>query len=30
MVGSWDIYQFVLAGAGDTLDELERWKGLVA
>ncbi|MDB5539100.1 MAG: hypothetical protein JWQ89_827 [Devosia sp.] len=30
MVGSFDIYQFALAGAGETLDELERWKGLVA
>jgi len=30
MVGSFDIYQFAIAGAGDTLDELERWKGLVA
>ncbi|MDC9822332.1 hypothetical protein PRN20_01195 [Devosia sp. ZB163] len=30
MVGSFDIYQFVLAGAGETLDELEQWKGLVA
>ncbi len=30
MVGSFDIYQFVMAGAGKTLDELERWKGLVA
>ena len=25
-VSSWDIYQFVLAGAGHTLDELEAWK----
>lgn len=25
-VGSWDIYQFVLAGAGRTLEELEAWK----
>ncbi len=30
MVGSFDIYQFALAGAGNTLDELEQWKGLVA
>ncbi len=30
MVGSFDIYQFAIAGAGETLDELERWKGLVA
>lgn len=30
MVGSFDIYQFALAGAGETLDELEVWKGLVA
>jgi hypothetical protein len=30
MVGGFDIYQFAIAGAGDTLDELERWKGLVA
>jgi hypothetical protein len=30
MVGSFDIYQFALAGAGKTLDELEVWKGLVA
>jgi len=30
MVGSFDIYQFAVAGAGETLDELERWKGLVA
>ena len=30
MVGSFDIYQFAIEGAGDTLDELERWKGLVA
>lgn len=30
MVGSWDIYQFVLADAGVTLDQLEQWKGLVA
>jgi len=30
MVGSFDIYQFALAGAGETLDELEQWKGLVA
>ena len=30
IVGSFDIYQFALAGAGETLDELERWKGLVA
>ncbi len=30
MVRGFDIYQFVLAGAGETLDELERWKGLVA
>ena len=26
IVGSWDIYQFVLAGAGDTLEQLEAWK----
>ena len=26
VVGSWDIYQFVLAGAGTTLEALERWK----
>lgn len=25
-VGSWDIYQFVLAGAGRSLEELEAWK----
>lgn len=30
MVSGWDIYQFVMAGAGETLDELEVWKGLVA
>ncbi len=30
MVGSYDIYQFALAGAGETLDELEMWRGLVA
>ena len=30
MVGSLDIYQFAIAGAGETLDDLERWKGLVA
>ena len=30
MVQSFDIYQFAIQGAGDTLDELERWKGLVA
>jgi len=30
MVGSFDIYQFAIAEAGETLDELERWKGLVA
>lgn len=30
MVSGFDIYQFVMAGAGDTLDDLERWKGLVA
>jgi hypothetical protein len=30
MVGGFDIYQFAIAGAGETLDELERWKGLVA
>jgi hypothetical protein len=30
MVESFDIYQFAIAGAGKTLDELERWKGLVA
>ena len=30
MVESVDIYQFAVAGAGETLDELERWKGLVA
>jgi len=30
MVSGFDIYQFVLADAGVTLDELERWKGLVA
>ena len=30
MVGGFDIYQFVIAQAGETLDELERWKGLVA
>jgi hypothetical protein len=30
MVGGFDIYQFAIAGVGDTLDELERWKGLVA
>jgi hypothetical protein len=30
MVGGFDIYEFVMAGAGETLDELERWKGLVA
>lgn len=30
MVGSFDIYEFALAGAGETLDDLERWKGLVA
>ena len=23
-------YQFAIAGAGETLDDLERWKGLVA
>ncbi len=28
VVTSFDIYQFALAGAGETLDELERWKGL--
>ena len=26
IVSSWDIYQFVLAGAGSTLDEIEAWK----
>jgi hypothetical protein len=26
IVGSWDVYQFVLAGAGTTLAELEAWK----
>ncbi len=26
IVGSWDIYQFVLAGAGTSLIELEAWK----
>lgn len=30
MVRGHDIYQFAIAGAGETLDELERWKGLVA
>lgn len=30
MLGSLDIYQFAIAGAGETLDDLERWKGLVA
>ena len=30
MVEGFDIYQFALAGAGETLDELEVWKGLVA
>ena len=30
MVGSFDIYQFAIEGAGNTLDDLERWKGLVA
>ena len=30
MVGGFDIYEFVMAGAGETLDDLERWKGLVA
>lgn len=30
MVCGFDIYQFAIAGAGETLDELERWKGLVA
>jgi len=30
MVGSFDIYQFAIARAGETLDELEVWKGLVA
>lgn len=26
IVTSWDIYQFVIAGAGDSLDALESWK----
>ena len=26
VVGSMDIYRFVIAGAGATLDELETWK----
>jgi hypothetical protein len=26
IAGSWDIYQFVLSGAGATLAELEAWK----
>lgn len=26
IVTSWDIYQFVLGGAGSTLEELEAWK----
>ncbi|WP_421761870.1 hypothetical protein [Devosia sp.] len=30
MVSAMDIYQFALDGAGETLDELERWRGLVA
>jgi hypothetical protein len=30
MVTSWDIYQFAIAGAGESLDQLERWRGLVA
>ena len=30
MVSGFDVYQFVMAGAGETLAELERWKGLVA
>lgn len=28
VVTSFDIYEFVIAGAGDTLDELEAWKGV--
>jgi hypothetical protein len=30
MVQGFDIYQFAIAGAGETLEELEQWKGLVA
>jgi hypothetical protein len=26
IVGSWDLYRFAIAGAGDTLEALERWK----
>jgi hypothetical protein len=29
-VTSWDVYQFAIAGAGDSLEQLETWKGRLA